>query len=71
MHCTDQNQNLHIDHFDLVAPDGLDLTRGHQNLRSVLRSILDTIHGVSSDLFQPDTATLPGESSDDSKKSDL
>ena len=41
-----QNQNLHFDIFDLVTSDDLDLTRGHQRLRRVLRSIPNTIHAV-------------------------
>ena len=39
--------------------------------RKVLRSIPDTIYVVSSDLFQLDTATLPGKTSDDRKAKNL
>ena len=59
---------LHFDRIHLVTSDDFDLTRGFQGLRSVPRSVLDTIHVISSVLLQPDTATLPGESSDERVK---
>ena len=49
--------------FDLVTSDDLDLTRGHQRLRRVLKSIPDTIRAVSPALLQSDMAALPGEAS--------
>ena len=58
-------QNFKFDLFDLVTSDDLGLTQGHNGLRMVLRSIPDTIHVVPSDLFRSDTATLPGEASND------
>ena len=57
--------------FDLKTLNDLDLTPGPKMLRRVHISIPNTIHVVPSALFQLDTAALPGENSNDSKKSDL
>ena len=61
MYHTTQTYNLH---FDLLWHGDLELTWDRPRLRNVQR-VLDTIHAVLSALFQPDTAILPGEASDD------
>ena len=59
------NPNLHFVLFDLTTSDDFEVTRGHQRLSGVLKSIADAIHPVSSASFSPDTVTLPGEANDD------
>ena len=49
---------------DLVHSNDLDQVRGHQMLRKPHKNMSDTVHMVSSALFQFDTAALPGESRD-------
>ena len=56
---------LNLTFFDLVTSDDLDLTQCHKRHKRVLKSIPDTIHVVPSDLFQCDTAALPGEADND------
>ena len=51
--------------YNHVTYDDINLTRGHQKLRRLLRSITDTVNAASSALFQLDTTTLHGEASDD------
>ena len=65
MYHTTQTQNLEFDLFDLLTLDDLDLTQDHKRIRMVLSSIPDTIHVVSSALYQFDTAALPGKASSD------
>ena len=56
---------LNLTFIDLVAINDLDLTHGHKRLRRVLRSTPNTIDVVPSALFQPNTAALPGDASND------
>ena len=51
MYHANQTENSQFDLFDLVTVGDIDLTRGHQMFRRVIRIVPDAIHAISSSLF--------------------